>query len=346
MALSSPQLRLGWKAAPPRHPRTLAASARELLHVKKISIKFAALAAAAVLGLAGCGTSPTVASPSVSVGSTADTAVLDSIAWATDASGVPTLTFPMPLSVAAGASRLVKDGTGSEMKAGDVVSFDYVVMSGVDGSVLYSTYDASGTPEALVLEEASLDPVIYAAFVGKKVGAQVIYGTLSSDPSGATTDMIPIFMAITVASATTPLARAEGTAVAPVDGLPVVTLGADGAPSVAIPATDPPADLVSQTLIQGSGAPVTEGQSVLAHYSGWLWDGTSFDSSWDKGVPVMFTLSSDMLIDGWVQGLAGATVGSQVLLVVPPSLGYGDTASGAIPAGSTLVFVVDILAAP
>jgi peptidylprolyl isomerase len=328
--------------------RTLAdAGNREYADVKKKPIIVAVLTSALVLGLAGCGTSAPGASPSpaVSVGAAADVAVLNSIAWATDASGVPTLTFTAPLSVTAAASRMIKDGTGAEIKSGDAVTFDYTVSSGTDGSVLYSTYDAGGTPEAVLLDSASLDPVFLAAFVGRKVGAQFIYGTLTTDPTGASTDMVPIFIAVTVASSTTPLARAAGTAVVPADGLPVVTLAANGAPSVAIPATDPPTDLVSQTLIQGAGAAVTEGQQLLVHYSGWLWDGTGFDSSWDKGAPVMVTLSTDSLIDGWVQGLAGATVGSQVLLVVPPSLGYGDTASGSIPAGSTLVFVVDILAA-
>ena len=314
--------------------------------MKKNPIAAAAIAVALVLGLAGCGTAPSATSaPSVSVGSTADVAALKSIVWATDAAGAPTLTFTAPLSVTAGAVRLIKDGTGAEIKAGDAVTFGYVVVSGKDGSSLYSTYDKGGAPEALVLDSASLDPIFYGAFVGRKVGAQFIYGTLSKDPSGATTDMVPIFIAVTVATATTPLARAQGTTVAPVDGLPVVTLAANGAPSVVVPKTDPPADLVSQTLIKGAGAPIAEGQQLVVHYSGWLWDGTSFDSSWDKGAPVSLALSTDSLIPGWVQGLTGVTVGSQVLLVVPPSLGYGDTASGAIPAGSTLVFVIDILAA-
>jgi len=313
--------------------------------VKKNPIAAVAIAAALILGLAGCGSSPTTPSPSVSAGSVADVAALNSIEWATDSAGVPTLTFTAPLTVTAGASRLIKEGTGAEIKAGDAVTFDYVVKSGTDGSSLYSTYDAGGKPEALVLDSASLDPAFYAAFLGKKVGVQFIYGTQTTDPSGATTDTVPIFIAVTVASTITPLAKAQGTAVVPADGLPVVTLAANGAPSVAVPTTDPPADLVSQTLIQGAGAAVAEGQQLVVHYSGWLWDGTSFDSSWDKGAPVMLSLSSDSLIAGWVQGLAGATVGSQVLLVVPPSLGYGDTASGAIPAGSTLVFVIDILAA-
>lgn len=313
--------------------------------MKKNPIIVAAIAAAVVLGLAGCDSSPTVASPSVSVGSAADVAALESIAWETDASGVPTLTFAAPLSITATASRLIKEGTGAEIKPGDAVTFEYVVASGTDSSVVYSTYEAGGTPVALVIDEATLEPVIYAAFVGRKVGAQFIYANLSADPSGATTDMVPLFMAITVASSTTPLERAEGTAVAPADGLPVVTLAADGAPSVAVPATDPPADMVSQTLIEGAGAAVAEGQQLVVHYSGWLWDGTGFDSSWETGTPGLFALSSGKLIDGWVQGLVGHTVGSQVLLVIPPSLAYGDAGSGAIPPDATLVFVIDILAA-
>ena len=82
---------------------------------------------------------------------------------------------------------------------------------------------------------------------------------------------------------------------------------------------------------------------MIAHYTGWLLDGTQFDSSWDRGASSSFSL--DEVITGWKQGLAGHAVGSQVLLVVPPDLGYGDKDSGKIPANSTLVFVVDILAA-
>ena len=93
--------------------------------------------------------------------------------------------------------------------------------------------------------------------------------------------------------------------------------------------------LVSQDLIKGEGAEVKDTQTVVAHYTGWLLDGTQFDS----------TFSLDGVIKGWKQGLAGHTVGSQVLLVVPPSLGYGSEAKDKIPANSTLVFVVDILAA-
>lgn len=314
--------------------------------MNKTSIKFAALAAAAVLGLAGCGSSPAKTSaPVASVGAAADVAVLQSIVWGADASGAPTLKFVAPATLTAAASRLIKEGDGAAIAAGDAVSFDAVVTSGVDSSVLYSTYTSGGTPEGVFLSATSLDPVFYSAFVGHKVGANLIYGTLSTDPTGATTNKVPIFVAITIKSSSVPLARATGAAVAPVAGLPVVTLTDKGVPSVTMPSTAAPTNLVSQVLITGSGAQVSEGQTIVAHYTGYLWNGTKFDSSWDNGAPSSFPLVSGSVIDGWIQGLPGKTVGSQVLLVVPPSLGYGDTANGSIPASSTLVFVVDILAA-
>jgi peptidylprolyl isomerase len=135
--------------------------------------------------------------------------------------------------------------------------------------------------------------------------------------------------------------------VPPVEDLPRVTLAEDGAPSIEVPAgTEPPADLVVQPLIQSDGATVSEGQTVTVQYAGWLWDGTEFDSSWGRGgEPATFELTQGMLIDGWVKGLAGQAVGSQVLLIIPPDLGYGDTDQGTIPPNSTLIFVVDLIAA-
>ena len=72
-------------------------------------------------------------------------------------------------------------------------------------------------------------------------------------------------------------------------------------------------------------------------------DGTPFDSSWSRGQPLVSPIGMQQLIAGWDVGLIGQPVGSQVLLVVPADQGYGDTGSGAIPPGATLIFVVDIL---
>jgi peptidylprolyl isomerase len=95
--------------------------------------------------------------------------------------------------------------------------------------------------------------------------------------------------------------------------------------------------------ILGKGEPIAIGDTVVLQYSGWTWEGEQFDSSWERGAPASFTVASEGLIEGFVRALDGATVGSQVIAVIPPELGYGDTAQGAIPAGSTLIFVIDIL---
>jgi len=314
--------------------------------VKNKWMTVVAIGAVAVLGLAGCSsaspsasTSPT---PTATGAQVADNAALEAVTWTADDKGVPTLGFTAPFTVTGSAARLVKDGDGATIEAGQIVQLAYTVTDGSDASVAYSTYDA-GTPEGVMLTQDAIDPVLWGVIVGAKVGASFIYAVI--DQSSQATPPGTVLMAVTVQSASTPLARAVGTAVDPVAGLPTVTLADSGAPSVSIPVGDAPSDLVSQTLIEGDGATVKEGDNITVHYTGWLWDGTQFDSSWDKGSPLSIPLATGSLIDGWVTGLADQKVGSQVLLVIPPSLGYGSTAQNSIPADSTLVFVVDILAA-
>jgi peptidylprolyl isomerase len=127
--------------------------------------------------------------------------------------------------------------------------------------------------------------------------------------------------------------------------LPLITRNAAGAPSVDFAGATMPDGLVVEVLEAGAGAAVVEGQSITVHYTGWLWGGAQFDSSWDRGDSISFVIARGSLIDGWVDGLVGQPVGSKVLLVVPPEAGYGHRAMGPIPAGSTLVFAVDIIGA-
>ena len=130
----------------------------------------------------------------------------------------------------------------------------------------------------------------------------------------------------------------------PQGALPEITFDADGIPTMTPVSADPPSVISLRTLQAGSGATVGDDDYVTVDYAGFLWsDGTQFDSSYDRGAPASFLLSK--VVDGWTYGLAGAKVGDRVLLVVPPDYGYGDLDNEDIPAGSTLVFVVDILAA-
>ncbi len=124
-------------------------------------------------------------------------------------------------------------------------------------------------------------------------------------------------------------------------GMPTVVRAPDGRPGIIVPAATPPSDLVVQTLKKGDGPAVAAGDTVRVHYTGVTWDGREvFDTTWDSE-PRSLALGS--IVPGLAEALEGATVGSQLLVVIPPELGYGDQQQGGIAANSTLVFVVDIL---
>lgn len=93
----------------------------------------------------------------------------------------------------------------------------------------------------------------------------------------------------------------------------------------------------------GDGPTAQAGQTVAVHYTGWLTDGTKFDSSYDHGQPFNFPLGGGQVIRGWDEGVAGMKVGGKRRLFVPPELGYGSRAMGPIPANSPLVFDVELL---
>ena len=100
-----------------------------------------------------------------------------------------------------------------------------------------------------------------------------------------------------------------------------------------------------EDLQVGEGLEVANGDQVTVHYTGWLIDGTKFDSSLDRGKPFTFKLGARQVIQGWDSGVRGMQVGGIRKLTIPPELAYGDRAvgGGLIPANSTLVFEVKLL---
>jgi len=97
-------------------------------------------------------------------------------------------------------------------------------------------------------------------------------------------------------------------------------------------------------LVVGTGATAVAGKPVRVHYTGWLTNGTKFDSSVDRGQPFVFSLGAGQVIKGWDEGVAGMKVGGKRQLRIPPALGYGARgAGGVIPPNATLIFDVELL---
>jgi len=99
-----------------------------------------------------------------------------------------------------------------------------------------------------------------------------------------------------------------------------------------------------EDLVVGDGATASAGQRVSVHYTGWLENGTKFDSSKDRGEPFMFSLGRGEVIRGWDEGVSGMKVGGKRKLTIPAALGYGARgAGGVIPPNATLLFEVELL---
>jgi peptidylprolyl isomerase len=117
-------------------------------------------------------------------------------------------------------------------------------------------------------------------------------------------------------------------------------------PEIDFPGGEPPKDLEIKDIWEGDGAEAVAGQNVTVHYVGVTFEtGEEFDASWNRNSPFRFPLGGGRVIKGWDQGVQGMKVGGRRQLTIPAHLAYGNQSpSPLIPAGSTLIFVVDLLA--
>jgi len=300
-----------------------------------IALSAAALAA---LTLAGC--SSTTAAPSASPSATsvdlctskvASGSASDAVKVSGDVGKQATVSFTKPLTVSKLQSTVVTQGTGDKLASGDLVQFALTEYNAQTGKLNGAIGQAEGS---LLPQQISGDSVLGQVLGCATVGTRVVAVMPGDESSPATIDVVDV-------KAIVPN-HATGAAQAPQAGFPTVKLDGSNVPTITVPKTDPPTTTKIETLKKGTGATVASGDTVLVQYTGVLWkDGSVFDSSWTRGTPASFQTTG--VVPGFKKALEGATVGSQVLVVVPPADGYGSTAKQGIPANSTLVFVVDIL---
>jgi FKBP-type peptidyl-prolyl cis-trans isomerase len=287
-------------------------------------------------------------------GTTATTAAGGSGLKVNGAAGAkPTVTFPTGTPVAKSSYQVLEAGTGPAVKTGDklIVNLTVYNWDGKGNAVQGSSYDTK-KPETIPVTE-QLPQVLQEGFTKIKHGGRLL-AVLANDSipaaqtATATTAPEPtkVFVFDVVGARPEALKAATGKETGDsLKGVKVVNPGGEKAPTLTTKTSDKPSSkLVVKTLIEGTGAKVEATQTLTVHYTGKVWGSdTQFDSSWERGQPAEFQLAQ--VIPGWQQGLAGVPVGSRVVLSIPPDLGYGDQAQEKIPAKSTLVFVVDVLAA-
>jgi len=269
----------------------------------------------------------------------------------------PSVTIPKQKPTGTLAVKILIQGNGPTITKSDLFlsNFTIYVWSGTTNKLLDSTYSSS--PQVL---PASLLPGIQSAVTGKKVGSRVLvvvppkegYGTSGNSQLGVTGSDTLVFVMDLIQKYSSGTVSASGTKVSSGGGdLPAVSAAQGSAPKVTIPkGVTPPTTLVTKTLIKGSGPVVTKGEFVVVQYTGVNWrTGQVFDSSWERSLPYSFKIGAtpSQVIPGWDQGLVGQTVGSRVLLVVPPKDAYGSAgqSQAGIKGTDTLVFVVDIISA-
>jgi len=318
---------------------------------------------ASLLFLAGCGddkgvsgTDPATASPSAAASadpsaspSAAASKVkasdnFDAVKVTGDYGKSPKVSVKDPWGIDKTRTKVLTPSDGQVVEAGQTVEVNYYGVDGRTGKKFDESF-STGKPVAFPLDQVV--PGFSKGLTGQRKGSRVLIampGSDGYDSSGGNAsagievgDTLVFVVDIVDVSLTEP----SGTKVAPKEGLPTVT-GAIDKPKITIPKTDPPTKLVAQPLIKGKGKKVAATDTLTFDYRWQAWrDGRLLEESYG-GTAGSAQLSG--LLPGMQKGLVGQTVGSRVLLVIPPADGYpkGNT-EPKVDEGETLVMVVDLL---
>jgi peptidylprolyl isomerase len=312
------------------------------------------IVAVAVLGsLSACATGPGGGcTPSVAAGK--DAALVTAKGQFGDD---PKAGFPTPLVAKSTQSHVISSGEGAVLQPGETGVVQITIYDATSGSkVVSSDYTGSGFVYSSAADsQPAFATVAQCATVGSRVAAVGTAGALIGLPL-ITSNSLPFAeddtIVIVVDLLDSYLGRANGADQLPQAGLPSIVLAPDGRPGFTIPSADPPSDLRIAALKAGRGAEVEEGDAVVLNYTGVIWGTKSvFDSTWGKAPAVLTAKELDAtgvttggLVPGFAEALIGSRVGSQVLVVIPPEFGYpAGSGPPAVPDGSTMVFVFDVL---
>lgn len=258
----------------------------------------------------------------------------------------PKIDMPTPVVTDETQVSTLIEGEGKRLSAGQPALVDVSIVNGATGEVLQDTGYQGGVLLAAASE--TLPPVTEALECAREGSRLVVVGTAEETHGGqampdlgVAEDDSLLFIVDVLDSF---LAKADGAARAPGNGDPAVVLAPNGQPGITVPNTEAPDDAVISVLKEGDGQAIEDGDKVVLHYTGVTWaDQTVFQTTWETSQPALFELTEGGFTKGFYDGLIDQKVGSQVLLVVPPELGYGDQPNQTIPADSTLIFVVDVL---
>src|SRR5271169_17527 len=303
--------------------------------------------------IAGCGSSKPSASASSSSSAAANSSANASVTVAGAFGAAPVVKIPKLDANNKLTVKTVIPGTGTTVTKTTAMAANFVLYfwSGTSSTLKANTFTQNPT-----VIGGTMLPGLETALIGQKVGARVLavippadgYGTSGNSQLGITGSTTLVFV-IDVIKSYADTASAFGSQESSGGGsLPTVTAHTGSAPTITIPANNPPSGLVTKTLVKGSGPKLVKGQYVIAQYTGYIWRTKKvFDSSWTSGSPFGFVIgaSPEQVIPGWDSGLAGQTVGSRVMLVIPPKDAYGSAgqSQAGITGKDTLVFVVDII---
>ena len=302
-----------------------------------------ALVAPLLLILAACGDDSSDA---------ASGAGLDSVTIEGDVGTAPKVTFNGQVSVNKTETKTLVTGDGPTIEKGDQVLTHLWIGNGFTQQEALNTYDEK-KPELITVDD-QISKVFQEAIEGQTVGSRVAVAAPASEAFGASGNPTlgianedTVIMVIDLVSGV--LDGPQGTAKEAPSWTPKIVEKDDVPQSLDFTGTPEPSPrLRVAPLIQGDGAKVEKGQTIVVNYLGQVYDGEApFDSSYARGEPTSFQIGVGAVVKGWDEALVGRAVGSRVMLSIPPDLGYGDQGNkdAGIKGTDTLYFVVDILAA-